>query len=87
MLRLSRRKVLTTVLPGVLLGTVLASRTKAEPPADQPHMQAALEALRNAKRELDAATSDKGGHRVKAIRLVEQAISQVEQGINFDRRN
>jgi hypothetical protein len=85
--QLSRRKVLTAVLPGVLLGTIFAGRAKAEPAADQPHMQAALDALRNAKRELDAADADKGGHRVKAIRLVEQAIAQVEKGISFDRRN
>lgn len=85
--KFSRRKVLTTVLPGVLLGTVFASRTKAAPTADQPHMQAALDALKTAQRELNAASSDKGGHRVKALRFVSDAIAQVEQGISFDRRN
>src|SRR5207247_2376734 len=34
---------------------------------DQPHMQRALDLLRDAKANLEAATSDKGGHRVKAI--------------------
>ncbi len=55
--------------------------------ADQPHMQAALEHLRAAKGELALADRDKGGHRENAVRLVNDAIVQVEKGINFDRRH
>lgn len=55
--------------------------------ADQPHMQAALERLRQAKTELDAADADKGGHRAKALQLVRDAIAQVEKGIEFDRHH
>ena len=36
---------------------------------DQPHMQAALNALENAKNNLNNATLDKGGHRAKALAL------------------
>jgi hypothetical protein len=50
-------------------------------------MQAALEALRTAQRELHDATSDKGGHRVRAERLVHDAIAEIEKGIEFDRRH
>ena len=82
--RFSRRSVLTKVLPASLLAIVLPGRAKA---AQQPRMEAALEALRNAKRELDAATSDKGGHRVKALRLVNQAMDEVQKGMRFDRRH
>jgi hypothetical protein len=49
--------------------------------AAQPHMQAALRALRNSKAELEVATADKAGHRVKAIALVDQAIAEVQAGI------
>jgi len=49
--------------------------------AAQPHMQAALRALRNASAELNAALPDKGGHRVKAIGLVNDAIAETEAGI------
>jgi hypothetical protein len=94
--RFTRRSVLTKVLPASLLAIVLPGYAKSEtqrgktPPRevrdDQPHMQSALEALRNAKRELGEATSDKGGHRVRAIRLVNQAIGEVERGIRYDRR-
>jgi DMSO/TMAO reductase YedYZ molybdopterin-dependent catalytic subunit len=55
--------------------------------ADQPHMQAALEHLRAAKVELDAATADKGGHRAKAIAFTKDAIAEVERGIVYDRRH
>ena len=80
----SRRSVLSTILPAAVLAVVLPGRAKA---ADQPHMQAALDALKNARRELEAATTDKGGHRAKALTLVNDAIAQVQKGIAFDRRN
>jgi hypothetical protein len=48
---------------------------------DQPHMQRALENLRSAKSNLEAATSDKGGHRVNAIAFVNRAIDEVKLGI------
>lgn len=48
---------------------------------DQPHMQRALEALRSAKNNLQRATSDKGGHRVKALEYVNAAIDEVNRGI------
>jgi len=53
--------------------------------ADQPHMQAALEHLRLAKGELEKADRDKGGHREKALRLTNDAIREVERGIEWDR--
>jgi hypothetical protein len=55
--------------------------------ADQPRMQSALSHLESAERELEAATEDKGGHRVEALRLVREAQAQVRKGIKFDRKN
>ena len=55
--------------------------------ADQPHMQAALDHLRAAKVELEAADPDKGGHRVAALKLVNKAITQVEEGIGYAREH
>jgi len=48
---------------------------------DQPHMQRALDKLRDAKNNLEAATTDKGGHRKKAIGYVNDAIDEVKKGI------
>ena len=50
----------------------------------QPHMEDALRALGEAKRALTAGSSDKGGHRLKAIGLVDQAISEIRAGIEYD---
>jgi hypothetical protein len=83
--RINRRTVLNTIVPAALVGFAFPLGAKAA--ADQPHMQAALDALRLAKRELEQATTDKGGHRARAIGLVNDAINQVEKGIQFDRRH
>ncbi len=56
--------------------------TVANTTADQPHMQRALANLRQAKSNLERATNDKGGHRVKAIGYVNSAIDQVQKGID-----
>lgn len=53
---------------------------------NQPHMRAALNSLQTAKNQLQAATADKGGHRAKAIDLVNAAIAEVNRGIAFDNR-
>ncbi len=49
----------------------------------QPHMTAALDELRAARGELEAAVTDKGGHRVRAIALVDDAITEVKAGIDY----
>jgi hypothetical protein len=49
----------------------------------QPHMEASLALLQNARSELAAATPNKGGHRETALGLIDQAITQVRQGIAF----
>jgi hypothetical protein len=51
--------------------------------AAQPHMAAALDALHTARAELAASTPNKGGHRVRAINLVNQAIEETQAGMNF----
>ena len=80
---LARRLVVTIALVTALCCGVLVGRARA----DQPHMQAALDHLKAAKAELELATADKGGHRVKALSLVNDAIAQVEKGIEFDRKH
>ena len=50
--------------------------------AAQPHMTAALAALQSAKSELQAAEHNKGGHRAKALELVNSAIGEVQAGMD-----
>lgn len=66
----------------VRAGIAYAQRhNHASPLPDQPHMQAALAALKTALNDLNQAEADKGGHRANAIRLVNQAITEVNAGI------
>jgi hypothetical protein len=53
----------------------------------QPMMAKALNNLEDAKRSLEGATADKGGHRVKAIELVNAAIGEVKAGMEFDNKH
>jgi hypothetical protein len=50
----------------------------------QPEMDAAIQQLREAQQSLQAATADKGGHRVNALQLIDQAIAEVQAGIQYD---
>ncbi|HEX3321786.1 MAG TPA: hypothetical protein VHR84_13850 [Terriglobales bacterium] len=54
---------------------------------EQPEMRAALQNLREAQRNLNSASHDKGGHRLKALQLINNAIAEVEQGMQFDNRH
>ncbi|HZQ70480.1 MAG TPA: hypothetical protein VFA68_18275 [Terriglobales bacterium] len=50
----------------------------------QPEMTAAMEHLRQAEDNLQRAAHNKGGHRAKALELVQQALREVQAGIQFD---
>ena len=85
MATVSRRSIVTSLgmLPfGLAVTAGLAAATGFDD--QQPHMRAALEALRGARRHLDLAAPDKGGHRVKAIEHVNMAITETEAGISYD---
>ena len=63
-----------TLALGAAIGQALAA---------QPHMDAALSALQTARSELNAAIADKGGHRVKALADIDDAIHEVKAGIEY----
>ena len=65
---------------------VVCSLVHATPP-DQPNMESARANLQNAKANLLTAEHNKGGHRAKALGLVNQAITEVNKGIAFARRH
>jgi len=79
------RRIVTAFLLTVVF--VTAGFVAGRATAAQPHMQSALLHLRQAKDSLQKATADKGGHRQKAIELVNEAISHVEMGIAYDRKH
>jgi hypothetical protein len=65
--------------------TAIAPETLFAGAPEQPHMQNALNALENARDNLNRATADKGGHREKALSYVTDAISEVKKGIDAGR--
>jgi hypothetical protein len=54
---------------------------------DQPHMQAALDALKQAEQHLNEAKHDKGGHRVAALKATQDAIKHVQMGMKVGAKN
>ncbi len=52
---------------------------------NQSNMRQAISSLQEAQKYLERATRDKGGHRVKALELIQQAIRETQLGIEFDR--
>jgi hypothetical protein len=77
-------KTSTIVLTGALAALIGYGSITSAHADPQPKMQAALAALESAKASLDAATSDKGGHRVKAIQATKDAIEETKKGIAYD---
>jgi hypothetical protein len=67
------------VLAGLSLYSVVHAQN-AGTARHEPHMSAALGHLEQAKAELEKATPNKGGHREKAMQLVDQAMQQVRDG-------
>jgi hypothetical protein len=77
-------KLSTVVLAGALVAVIGTSSVRTASAEPQPHMKAALAQLQAAKASLEKASADKGGHRVKAIALTNEAIEQTKKGIEFD---
>ena len=67
-----------TLALAVLFGAVVGGVAVA---ATQVHMRNALTDLQSALTQLNTAQADKAGHRENAIKLVNQAISEVDAGI------
>jgi hypothetical protein len=77
----SRRRNLAGIVS--LLGGASLAFAGWQKDRGQPEMQAALEHLRQAKENLEKGAHDKGGHRVRALELVNQAIAEVNAGIEY----
>jgi hypothetical protein len=73
-----RRRLTVVAGAAILLGVGFTAGCVV---AAQPHMYNALHALQNAREELQVAESNKGGHRVTALRLINEAIGEVNSGI------
>jgi hypothetical protein len=76
-----RRDLLRVATAGTAGSALALTSTRAL--AYQGNMERALSALEAAMQSLQAATPNKGGHRERAMRLVEHAMGEVQAGIDF----
>jgi hypothetical protein len=83
MSQMKTRRELGLLATGVVIATGLVAGAKPARAERQPDMVRARESLNNALEFLRAASDDKGGHKVRAIQLIEDAIRQVNAGIEF----
>ncbi len=74
----SRFSILAFVF-AMLIGAVVGGVAVA---ATQVHMNNALKDLQSALYQLNTAQADKAGHRQQAIKLVNEAIDEVNLGIS-----
>ncbi len=80
-----RRDVLRIATAGAAGSALALASTPAV--AYQGNMERALSALGAAMQSLQAATPNKGGHRERAIHLIERAMREVQAGIDFAYRH
>lgn len=72
----------------LLLGVVIASSVGVGYAIGaQPHMAETITILQSARAELVKATPNKGGHRERALALIDQAIGEVRSGMGFAARH
>lgn len=62
---------------------MIAHVKRAEP---HPRIRSAIRELEAAKVELQKAPHDFGGHRVDAVRAVDNAITQLKLALQYDKR-
>ena len=69
------------------LFALLLALTPAAPAAGERHPQirAAMRALQNAKEHLEHGAHDFGGHRVEAIKAIDEAHHQLELCLQYDK--
>lgn len=83
---------LTTLTPVIVaagpppVGPVQAGKRANEGGERHPHIRAAIKELQEAKRELETAAHDFGGHRVEAIEAIDNAIKQLHQALEYDKK-
>lgn len=79
-----RRTFVVTVLSAAMLAMVPIVSSAAEP---QTEMNEAIGHLKEARESLAHAAKNKGGHREKAMSLIDQAIEEVKAGKEYARQH
>jgi hypothetical protein len=76
-MKIGNRKLVAVAALSMLIGAAIGGTAMAR----QVRMWNALHDLQAAQAELQGALADKGGHRVAAMNLIAQAITEVNAGL------
>lgn len=84
-LTVNRRDMLQTLTTGSLAAAALVAALPSEAAAAprHPKIKEAIHSLKEARVELKEAAHDFGGHRVKALKAIDEAIEQLEKALAF----
>jgi hypothetical protein len=70
------------LLAAGIAGSLAFTPARLEP---HPHLRASIVELQGARKELQTAAHDFGGHRVDAIRAIDGALKQLRLAEQFDK--
>lgn len=89
LLRPMEKEFVMKSFPVFVSSIVIAATVALSAPAfaEQGNMERAIEKLREAKMALRQAPPNKGGHKERAMELIDRAISQVQEGIDWANRH
>jgi len=76
-------KAAQTVVPAALQAPARRGPPRGE---RHPEIRSAIRALERAKRHLEEAAHDFGGHRVEALAAVNKAIEQLRIALQYDKQ-
>ena len=71
------------LLAAGIVGSLAFTPAVIEP---HPHIKGAIAELTEARKELQTAAHDFGGHRVEAIRAIDAAVKQLRLAQQFDKK-
>lgn len=78
---------LVTLTPMISVAATPAPAPAQEKGAEQhPHIRSAIRELREARHELETAAHDFGGHRKEALEAVDNAIKQLQEALQYDKK-
>jgi hypothetical protein len=78
----------TRIMSLAVMLTLLLTLSPVSPAQGErhPEIRAAIHALENAKRHLEEAAHDFGGHKADALRATDEAIHQLQVCMEYDKR-